>query len=102
MSIEAQSLKPGRLLCVTKGEYSDHCLMGFFVILAAFDHAAELAEYLDTNPKQKEDYEFEEDQFIAALIGKGLLLEVEHDTLHLGDYGCHDRVSFYPAGGEEP
>jgi hypothetical protein len=89
--------KQGSLLTITAGEYSDHYTLGFFVILKDFDPIAELTEYLSLNPKQAEEYEFEESEFLQTLIVKGLLLEIEHSEFYLGAYSCIENVRFTPA-----
>lgn len=95
---EAQRVaKAGKLLCVDRGEYSDYNVTGFFVVLRDFDPRAELDEFLSAHPEQRDDYSFEPDGFLAALLAKGLLLEVEYGTLFLGAYSCHESFSFTPA-----
>jgi hypothetical protein len=84
---ESAKLKAGKIISVEHGEYGDHCFMGFFVVKTEFDHAAELEEYLVAHPEQRVDYKFKEHQFLTVLIAKGLLQEIELDTLYLGSYG---------------
>lgn len=93
---EPKIAKAGKLLCVDSGEYSDYSVRGFFVVLRDFDPHAELAAHLDANPAQREAYHFEEDSFLAALLAKGLLLEVEYGTLHLTGYSNHEEFRFTP------
>lgn len=95
---EAQKIaKAGKLLCVDRGEYSDYNVTGFFVALRDFDPRAELDEFLNAHPEQREDYSFEQDMFLAALLAKGLLLEVDYGTLYLGTYSSHDSFGFTTA-----
>lgn len=86
--------KAGKLLCVDQGSYSDYNVIGFFVVLADFDPMVELESFLSDAPDQRDI--FKSDAFLARLISKGFLLEVEHGSLYLGDYSSHD-VSFTPA-----
>lgn len=88
--------KAGRLLCVDHGEYSDYGVAGFFVVLRDFEPRVELTEFLAANKDQADDCSFEHWAFLAALLAKGLLLEIEYGTLYLGAYGCHDRFRFDP------
>lgn len=94
---EPKISKAGKLLCVDSGVYSSYSVHGFFVVLRDFDPHAELAEYLDVNPKQRVIYSFDEHRFLAALLSKGLLMEVEYGTLYLSDYSCHEEVKFMPS-----
>lgn len=85
--------KAGKLLCVDSGSYSDYSVMGFFVTLQDFCPQNELNEYLKQVPN---DY-FNEDQFLAFLLKKGLLLEIEYSSLHLSGYGDTADFRFTPA-----
>jgi len=89
--------KAGTLLCIDRGEYSDYEVTGFFVVLREFTPFIELDEYLYAHPKEKEGYNFERDRFLAALLAKGLLLEVEYGILYLGDCRQANECSFKPA-----
>ena len=88
--------KAGKLLLVDSGKYSDYQVIGFFVVLRDFDPNAELASYLDANPEQKETYRFKEYSFLAALLAKGLLMEVEFGNLYLTGYSSHEEFMFTP------
>lgn len=88
--------KAGRLLCIDQGKYDDYRITGFFVALRDFDPRKELDEYLCANPEQKDDCSFHQDEFLASLLARGLLLEVEYGRLYLGAYSCHDSFSFTP------
>lgn len=85
--------KAGKLLCVDIGSYSDYTVMGFFVTLKDFCPQTELAQYL----AKSQDTYFNEDKFIAYLLAKGLLLEIEYGHLYLGGYGSADDFRFTPA-----
>ena len=84
--------KAGKLLLVDSGSYSDYAVMGFFVALKDFCPQDELAEYLTQEPSNY----FNEDKFLAILLAKGLLLEIEHGSLHLGSYSSIEDFRFYP------
>ena len=86
--------KQGRLICYETGEYSDHTVIGFFVVLETFVPQDVLAEYLIINPHQNSDCYFEPDEFLSFLIKKGLLLEVAHGVWHIGYYGDSDSFNF--------
>lgn len=89
------SLKAGKLLAITSGCYSSYGLTGFFVTLQAFNPKAMLDEYLSTREEEKEMYKFNESGFLAFLISKGLLLEIDYCVLHTGDYSTASEVEFY-------
>ena len=91
--------KAGKLVCVDSGEYSDYSVTGFFVVLRDFDVMAELEKYKAAHPDQCEQYSFQQSAFLSALLGKGLLLEVEFGTLYLGAYSSCDELNFTPASG---
>ena len=84
--------KAGSLLLVDSGSYSDYSVIGFFVTLRDFCPQNELAEYL----VQASDTYFNEEKFLAFLLAKGLLLEIEHGNLHLGGYGSTEDFRFTP------
>lgn len=94
MNIE--TAKAGALLCIDGGSYSDYQVTGFFVVLRDFTPAIELETYLETNPEERKDYHFTPNAFLAALLAKGLLLEVEYGTLYLSGYCCVSDVRFTP------
>lgn len=94
---EPRIAKAGKLVCVDSGEYSDYSIRGFFVVLRDFDPYAELADYLSEHPEQKKNYKFAEDKFLALLLSKGFLMEVEFGTMHLTGYHNHEEFSFTPA-----
>lgn len=96
-SEEPRIAKAGKLVCVDSGEYSDYSVRGFFVVLRDFDPYAELADYLSEHPEQKQNYRFAEDKFLALLLSKGFLMEVDFGTMHLTCYSNHEEFSFTPA-----
>ena len=97
MTKQQKIAKAGKLLCVDRGAYSDYEVTGFFVVLRDFDPLAELEEYLTTHADQREAYSFEQDEYLAALLAKGLLVEIEYGTLYLGSYSCFDSLRYTPA-----
>jgi hypothetical protein len=90
--------KAGTLLSVESGCYSSYGVKGFFVVLREFTPAEKLNEYLKANPEQAGDYTFEEDQFLAALLAEGLLLEIPYGVMHLTDYSRASEFNFTPVG----
>ena len=88
--------RAGKLLCVDSGEYSDYSVCGFFVVLHDFNPHAELELHLIENPEQRKDYHFKKDSFLAALLAKGLLMEIEYGTLYLTAYSCASAFRFTP------
>lgn len=93
-AIKHEIAKAGKLICVDGGEYSDYRIYGFFVVLKDFDPYEELEEYLKEHPEQREDYHFKEDGLLAALLRKGLLMEVKYGTIHLTDFACSNAFYF--------
>ena len=89
--------KAGTLILVDQGEYSNYVVMGFFVALRDFTPANEIELFLQENPAQKEDYKFDQDLFLAYLIGKGLLLEIQYGNLYMGSYRSGE-ANFTPPG----
>lgn len=89
--------KAGKLLCVDSGQYSDYSVHGFFVVLKDFYPTIELKEYLIAHPEQIENYSFSGERFLAMLLAKGLLLEIDYGTIHLTDYACANEFRFTPS-----
>lgn len=56
--------------------------------------AGKLNAYLDEHPEQLANYRFKEDEYLASLLAKGLLMEVEYGTLHLTEYSCYKKFRF--------
>lgn len=88
--------KAGSVICVSYGAYSDFCVAGFFKVLEDFKPSEELEDFLDENPDQREDYSFDRDSYLARLLAKNLLEEIDHGELYLGAYRCADDFSFRP------
>lgn len=88
--------KAGTLLSVESGEYSDYPVVGFFVVLRDFQPLSQLATYLAAHPEQTIAYNFNGGAFFAGLILQGLLLDISHGVLHLGNYGRSSEFRFTP------
>ena len=93
--------KAGTLISVEAGCYSDYGVIGFFVVLKNFVPFAELYDYLSTRTEQNQTYSFRETEFLAFLLAKGLLLEINYGKLHLGDYNKVSEVEYYPLNNQE-
>lgn len=89
--------KAGQLILVDEGCYSDHTVMGFFVVLKTFVPISKLSEYLCENPGESKRGIFNTDKFLAFLIREELLLEVEHGNLFLSAYSDCTEVRFWPS-----
>ena len=92
-----RTAKAGKLLCVSKGAYSNYSVVGFFVVLKDFCPADELAKHLNNNLYQRDNYCFEEDSFLSSMLANGVLLEIEYCTMHLTDYSNHEEFRFTQA-----
>lgn len=72
--------------------------------LQEFSPDAMLAEFLRANPAQREPYRFKASAFLAFLLSRGLLLEIQYGDLYMGD-GHSADVRFTPlerpSGGEQ-
>ncbi len=87
--------KAGKLLCLDGGEYSDYQVFGFFVVLQDFTPMAEIKLFEDTpEGKDANDYGFDARAFLAFLLRKGLLLEIEYGTFFLGTY-CSPAAAYF-------
>lgn len=71
----------GQVIRVERGVYSGYSVVGFFAVLEDFDPHAELEQFLNAHPEQRDTCSFEDDEFLAVLIEKGLLKEVEDAEL---------------------
>lgn len=79
-------VKAGKLFCLESGEDSNYGVCGFFVALKDFDIRAELEGYFKEHPEQRQEYRGEESQFIAWLAGRGLLLDIDYQRIHVGSH----------------
>lgn len=94
---EKKIAKAGRLFCVEEGEYSDYQVIGFFVALVDFCPDDEVEAFIKENPSNAEKYKFSNEAFLAFLLAKGFLLEIEYGTFHLADYRNVMECNFTPA-----
>lgn len=94
-------VKAGGLLSVTITGACEGGVTGVFVALGDFDAAAELADFLTDNPGQRVDPYFDGDEFLAALVGRGLIMEAEQSEMFLPSYGDYRDCSLVPPGGLE-
>jgi hypothetical protein len=84
--------KAGKLILIDEGSYSDYTIICFCVVLKDFDPMKELGEYkIEHKDKieEMEDNRYLSGAFLAALIAKGYLLEIDFGKLHLADR-CDD------------
>lgn len=101
----AELAKAGSLIQVDSGEHSDYQVHGFFVALVDFDPMKELSLYLLEHPETiskynpNSKYGFRKSTFLAVLVAKGYLLEINRSVLYLGSYDESKDVSFslYPS-----
>lgn len=96
MEDQKKIAKAGKLICIDSGEYSDYSVIGFFVVLRDFDPMVELDEYKAAHPQDCDEYNFDKSCFLAQLLSKGLLLEINFGNLYMGSYGQIEDVSFTP------
>jgi hypothetical protein len=97
MKDQAKIAKAGKMICVDSGEYSNYSITGFFVVLKDFNPMAELKEYKAANPDECKPYSFNDSKFLAQILTKGLLLEIEYGTLYMGAREEFDGVNFTPS-----
>ena len=71
--------KAGRLVLVDTGSYSDYHVIGIFRVLKDFNPKEEVDKFLVKKS-------FDEDEFVAYLLARGLLEEMDHDGLYLNLY----------------
>lgn len=83
--------KKGELLMVDCGEYSDYCLIGFFVVLDDFDVHDELEKHKQCDSSERAS---SQDSFLSGLIKKGYLLEIQYSNMYLGSYGGMDDFRY--------
>lgn len=81
------TIPEGATFTITTGEYSDYCVQGVFKAIYDINPQTLLDEYLNANPKQRENYSFDDRQFLAFVSAKGLIEQVECFEWHLCDYG---------------
>lgn len=97
-------VKPGKLLMIDEGSYSNHTTVGFFVVLREFVPSAILQQYLGTpahtssrRDQDARDPTYNIDRFLAFMLSQGLLLEIEYGNLYLADNSKHvSEFAYYP------
>jgi hypothetical protein len=89
-------VRAGRLLLIDHGEYSDYSVRGFFVVLRDFAPNERLKAFLTEHVDQQEQYMFDDDAFINALIAQGLLLEIDYARMFTGSYSSMSDFLFIP------
>lgn len=93
--------KAGTLMRIESGEYSDYGVIGFFVVLQTFEPMAEVSAYNSQNPNDTFGIEyFDNYAFLAYLLAKGLLLEIDASVFALTDYGNVAECRFTPTTKE--
>lgn len=86
-------IKADTLLKIDQGVYSDYYVVGFFRVIKDFNWKEELDSFVPI--KDRKNVYINMDKFLNQLLSKGYLLELPHNTLHLGDYGEYDSVGYY-------
>lgn len=82
----------GSLFIMSSGAFSDYTVKALCRATRDIDADALRAEFLASNPDQRERYHFEPSAFIAFVAAKGLFEELAYGELHLGDYGDADTM----------
>jgi hypothetical protein len=86
------SLKAGKLVMFTTGEYSDFGHCGVFVVLKDMSHD----EFKSIAKKLKDDFQGDywegpsEYEMMSELTKNGYLLDIDMKSIHLGEYGRLD------------
>jgi hypothetical protein len=75
-------LRPGRLLRIHCGAYSDQQELGFFVVLREFDPREKARAAVAERKRMALRY-LRPEHFVARLIDDGFLLELLPDTIYL-------------------
>lgn len=86
-------IKADTLLKIDQGVYSDYYVLGFFRVIKDFNWKEELDSFAPI--KDRKNIYINMDKFLNQLLSKGYLLELPHNTLHLGDYREYDSVGYY-------
>ncbi len=82
-------MKPGELVIISTGEYSDYSLQGLFKIMAPFEFEAKKTEFLNKFPELVESYSAL-DKFLPWLVAEGLIEDHSFTEWHLGSYSTID------------
>ena len=86
-------IKADTLLKIDQGAYSDYYVVGFFRVIKDFNWKKELDSFVPI--KDRKNVYINMDKFLNQLLSKDYLLELPHNTLHLGNYGEYDSVGYY-------
>lgn len=79
-------VKQGELLALSRGEYSDYSVDGFFLALQDFDIAAIGKAFTAANGDEY-GYCESSSSFPSYLVSQGLVLPITHREIHCGSYG---------------
>lgn len=79
--------KAGTLMKVTQGCWSDYHVIGLFEVQRDFSPSDELERYLDANPDSRGEFTFDYLSYVKKLTNDGLIMPLEHATMHVGNYG---------------
>ena len=82
-----QPIHIGTTLMFSEGVYDDYTGLGIYKVIAPFVPKYVLNTYLENNPNETEKHCFQTWKFIAYMVDKGLIEEVDHKEIHLGSYG---------------
>lgn len=94
---ERRIAKAGSILLIECACYSDKNIIGIFSVLADFDPVAMRDEFLieigfDYSDRFKVD--FDEYKFVAFLLSKGFVLEMDYSFIHVSDFRDPDEFLF--------
>ena len=92
------TIPKGTIVTITSGEYSDYSIIGAFRSLKDISHddIESAKSEIENRPDREELYGYElYTGFIAVLIVRGFLEDINSAEIYLGDYGqIEPRVSF--------
>lgn len=80
-------IKEKTVLAMETGEYSDYSVLGFFEAVVDVDEQKVVDEYLSQHPQQKQMFHFDHYQFVAWLVEKGYLRDIDYARWFIGSYG---------------
>ncbi len=78
-------MKPGELIIISTGEYSDYSLCGLFKVMKPFEFDSKKTEFLNIFPKLVGSYDAL-DKFLPWLCSEGLIEDYPFTEWHLGSY----------------
>lgn len=76
----------GKLFCLSSGVYSDYGYSGHFLALVTITPEM-FAKVVDECKAGTERRYEEQDKFIATLIRRGWVMDIDCLEIHIGDYG---------------